>query len=117
MNFKDNKPIYLQIAELITKRIATGEWAEEERIPSVRDLGMELGVNPNTCMRTYDTLTREGIIENQRGIGYFVTKGASDKILNMSRNKFINKTLPEMFSQMKTLNISIEELTEYYNKY
>ena len=76
MNFDNSQPIWLQIYELILSRIASTEWAEDERIPSVRELGATLVVNPNTVMRTYERLTDEGLIYNRRGIGYFVAYGA-----------------------------------------
>ena len=66
----------MQIYELILSRIASSEWAEEERIPSVRELGATLVVNPNTVMRTYERLTEENLIFNRRGIGYFVAEDA-----------------------------------------
>ena len=56
MDFKKQKPIYLQIADTLCERIMAGEWQVDERIPSVRDVAAELGVNPNTVMRTYDHL-------------------------------------------------------------
>lgn len=117
MDFKDNRPIYLQIVALIAERISTSQWKEEERIPSVRDLGMELGVNPNTCMRAYELLTREDVIVNRRGIGYFVCKGGRALVRKMSRREFIHDTLPEIFAQMKSLDISVEELVKLYEKY
>lgn len=116
MDFKDNKPIYLQIAALIAERIASKQWVEGERIPSVRDLGSELGVNPNTCMRAYELLTREGVVANSRGIGYSVCDGGRTRVLEMSRTEFLEQTLPEIFSQMRALGITIEQLTERYNK-
>lgn len=116
MDFKDNRPIYLQIAALIAERIATRQWVESGRIPSVRDLGSELGVNPNTCMRAYELLTREGVVANQRGIGYSVCEGGRARVIEMSRTEFIEQTLPEIFSQMRALGITIEQLTELYNK-
>lgn len=93
MDFKDNKPIYLQIAALIAERIATKQWVEGERIPSVRDLGMELGVNPNTCMRAYEQLTRDDVIVNARGIGYSVCDGGRARVVEMSRTEFMEQNL------------------------
>ena len=69
MEFNQNKPIYLQIADGISEKILSGELKEGDRILSVRELGSELGVNPNTAMRSYEKLTMDGIIYNQRGIG------------------------------------------------
>ena len=76
MELNQNKPIYLQIADGISEKILSGELKEGDRILSVRELGSELGVNPNTAMRSYEKLTMDGILYNQRGIGYFVADGA-----------------------------------------
>ncbi|HAF86725.1 MAG TPA: GntR family transcriptional regulator, partial [Sphaerochaeta sp.] len=75
MQFNNRSPIYLQIAQYIHGLITNSTWVEEERIPSVRDMAMQLEVNPNTVIRAYSMLQDEGILENQRGIGYFVAKG------------------------------------------
>ena len=74
MEFDQHKPIYLQIADAICERILTGQWPEGDRIPSVRECGVSLEVNPNTVARSYDELSSEGIIHNKRGIGYFVRR-------------------------------------------
>ncbi|MDD4292288.1 MAG: GntR family transcriptional regulator, partial [Bacteroidales bacterium] len=76
MEFNEHKPIYLQISDTICDKILGEEWREEERIPSVRELGITLGVNPNTIMRTYDHLQSVEIIYNKRGVGYYITTGA-----------------------------------------
>ena len=85
MEFNQNKPIYLQIADGISEKILSGELREGDRILSVRELGAELGVNPNTAMRSYEKLTADGIIYNQRGIGYFVSVGARAVALDKMR--------------------------------
>ena len=85
MNFDTSQPIWMQIYELILSRIASSEWAEEQRIPSVRELGATLVVNPNTVMRTYERLTDEELIFNRRGIGYFVAEGAKNRAAAIAR--------------------------------
>ena len=80
MQFSEDKPIWRQIYELIATRILSGEWQEAERIVSVRELAAEVGVNPNTVMRSYEKLEGDGIIFNRRGIGFFVSEGAKGHI-------------------------------------
>ena len=81
MEFNQPKGIYQQIAEQVRERIAGGEWAGGDRIPSVREMAVTLGVNPNTVTRSYQSLLENAIIENRRGIGYFVAEEARDKIM------------------------------------
>ena len=78
MEFNSNKSIYLQICDNICEKILSGELQPEARIPSVREYGADIGVNPNTVMRSYEKLTNEGIIFNRRGIGYFISPDAKE---------------------------------------
>ncbi len=117
MKFIDGKPIYLQIVEYISDRIVAAEWAEGERIPSVRDLGALVGVNVNTCVRAYEQLVQRGAIESKRGLGYSVSFGARESILEDRRRRFMQATLPDLFRQMQLLNISAESLVELYDNF
>jgi len=114
MQFNNRSPIYLQIAQYIHDLISSSAWVEEERIPSVRDMAMQLEVNPNTVIRTYSMLQDEGILENQRGIGYFTAKGAKSLVLRKRRDHFIKSELPNLFDSMRTLDISLEEIETYF---
>ena len=67
MEFDSNKPIYIQIADNLCERILSGEFKPGGRIPSVREWGAEIGVNPNTVARSYEILTDRKVIYNQRG--------------------------------------------------
>ena len=82
MTFKENKPIYLQIADRIMDEILQEVYEEEGRILSVREYAGIVEVNANTVVRTYDYLQTQGIIYNKRGLGYFVATGAAQKIQN-----------------------------------
>lgn len=76
MDFRDTKAIYLQIADRICDEVLVGKFAEDGRIPSVREYAAVVEVNANTVMRSFDQLQSQGIIYNKRGIGYFVAAGA-----------------------------------------
>ena len=117
MDFKETQAIYLQIVDLVCENIATGKWKDGERMPSVRDLGMQLEVNPNTVMRAYECLQNQEIIFNKRGVGFFVSEEASSRILEARRMEFIDTGLPEIFRRMKILDISLEVIIREYEKY
>ncbi|WP_300727878.1 GntR family transcriptional regulator [uncultured Bacteroides sp.] len=117
MNFKESKPIYLQIADRIMDEILCQTYREEERIPSVREYAALVEVNANTVVRSYDYLQNQDIIFNKRGIGYFVQASACDKILELKRNTFLKEDLPEMFRQLQLLDIPIEEIQQMYQDY
>ena len=110
MEFNPNKAIYLQIRDAICERILSGELKAEDRIPSVREYGASIGVNPNTVMRTYEKLTSEGVIYNKRGIGYFISEGARDIVLESSRKEFIEQELPGIVRKMELLGLDPKEL-------
>ena len=110
MEFNQNKPIYLQIADGISEKILSGELKEGDRILSVRELGGELGVNPNTAMRSYEKLTMDGIIYNQRGIGYFVAEGAKSIALEKMRTDFIENEVPLIKRKMELLQLKASDL-------
>lgn len=108
MNFDTDKPIYLQIVDAICDRILSGEWKGDDRIPSIREYGAEIGVNPNTMMRSYEKLTDDGIIYNKRGIGYFVAPEAREIVLNTQRKDFLEKDVPAIKARMRLLGITSE---------
>lgn len=112
MDFKKQKPIYLQIADRLMERILGGELVEDDRMPSVRDVAAELGVNPNTVMRTFDFLQGQDIIYNRRGVGYFVAADARGKILAAHRREFLEEELPLIRARMQMLGIDARTLFE-----
>lgn len=115
MEFSQPKGIYLQIADRMRDRILQGEWQPGERIPSIRELAVDIGVNPNTVTKSYQSLMERDIIENQRGLGYFVSAGARDKILADLKEEFVRDELPRVFKTMRLLEMEIDELAEHYN--
>ncbi|MCK9626408.1 MAG: GntR family transcriptional regulator [Bacteroidales bacterium] len=114
MEFNEHKAIYLQIADRLSEKILNEEWVSEDRIPSVREMGVEMGVNPNTIMRTYDYLQTLEIIYNKRGIGYFVSQNAKNVIFKIQRECFFNEDLPIIFKKMKLLSITEEEFHKHF---
>ena len=116
MEFNAHKPIYLQICDQLYGQILSGDLKADDRLLSVRDLGIELGVNPNTIMRSYETMQAAGIIYNKRGIGYFVAENAKELVLNEMKNEFINNELPQVIKKMKLLGITSEEFLKFANQ-
>ena len=110
MEFSEHKPIYLQTAEMMQEKIMCHIWEENSRIPSVRELGATLGVNPNTIVRTYQLLEAEEIIYNKRGLGYFVKEGARERIKAAKRREFIENELPQFKAKAELLGITKEEI-------
>lgn len=108
MQFDSNRPIYLQILDSICEQILDGKLEPDGRILSVREYGAQLGVNPNTIMRSYERLTNDGIIYNKRGLGYFIAPDARDKVLDIKRKEFMENVFPKIRHQMQLLGIGPE---------
>ena len=112
MTFSNDKPIYLQMVDRLCDEILSGVYQDDDRIPSVREYAVLLEVNTNTAVKAYEQLAREEIIYNKRGLGYFVTPGAKKQILKARKREFMKERLPELFRQMRLLDIGFEEIRE-----
>ena len=110
MEYSEHKPIYLQNVDLMQEKIMRGDWREEERIPSVREMGAMVGVNPNTIVRSYQLLEAQEVIYNKRGLGYFVKEGAVARIKENVKSEFIANELPQFKAKLEMLGITKEEL-------
>ncbi len=117
MEFRESQAIYLQIADFVCERILLKEWKPAERIPSVRELAVQLEVNPNTVMRTYEFLQQHDIIYNERGVGFFVATNAIKHAVTYRKDEFLNKDLSHIFRNMYLLNIYPEDLQSRFEKY
>ena len=114
MKFNDNLPIYVQIMNLIKKRIIIGELKEGEKLASVRELSTELKVNPNTIQRSYQELEREDLVFTQRGMGTFVTE--DKEIIHGLKNNMAATIVGEFLSNMKSLGFSQQEIINLINE-
>src|SRR5476651_334897 len=110
MEFRNNEAIYLQIAAYVSEKILRGIWLPDEKIPSVRDLAIELEVNPNTVMRTYEFLQSRDVIYNRRGIGFFVAADGIKTVKAYRKERFLQQDLPELFRNIYLLDVSLDEL-------
>ena len=117
MNFKDNKAIYLQIADRIGDQSLSGVLTPEGKVPSVRELAAEIEVNANTVARTYDHLQQNGVIYTKRGLGYFVCPEAKDKIVASRRDQLMQGEMDYFLGQLKAVGISPTELQGIYQDY
>jgi GntR family transcriptional regulator len=112
MEFESSHSIYQQVADHVVEKILREVWKEEERIPSVRELAVELEVNPNTVNKAYAQLQDQDLIYIQRGIGYFVSPNAVSSARQIKRKEFVKNDLPSLFKTMDLLGITMEELKE-----
>ena len=117
MEFSEPKGIYLQIADQIRERVLDGDWRAGERIPSIRELAVELGVNPNTVTKSYQRLMDRGIISSRRGLGYFVSDDAREQALQEMKAEFLRDEVPKIVRTMQLLGIGLDELAARLGPY
>lgn len=116
MKFQESQPIFMQIVDYLKEEILQDNLKVDEQVPSVRELAVRLGVNPNTAMRAFERLTTAELIYMQRGKGYFVMQGAKKKILNERKKKLLNETLPSLVAEVKLLGIEKEEILKLFSE-
>lgn len=113
MEFSDNKPIYRQIVDYAFNCIIDGQWPPGERIPSVREMSAEMGVNTRTVLKAMEELQDLAVIEPKRGMGFILVADAAEKVSGARRREFFEVTVPQIRSEMSRLGIDPAELMEY----
>ena len=108
--FKDGIPIYSQIVEQMKLHIASGAYKMGDKLPSVRDLAIEAGVNPNTMQRAFAELERDGLLHSERTRGRFITE--EENVLGNMKKELGRNFIREMFENMKKLGMSNDEILE-----
>jgi GntR family transcriptional regulator len=96
--YEVSKPIYMQIAEKIFRRIIRQEIKPGDKLPSVREMAIQAGVNPNTIQRTYMEMERMGIVETRRGQGTFVVERQEivDELMQTMQKEIIGQFVKNM---------------------
>jgi len=109
-HFSNSAPIYAQLIEQIKMAIVSGEFPAGQRLPSVRELAAETGVNPNTMQRALAELERDGLVHSQRTAGRFVTE--DDAAIRAAKRALARRHLESFLSAMAGLGYEKEELTD-----
>ncbi|MBQ7371245.1 MAG: GntR family transcriptional regulator [Blautia sp.] len=113
--FKEGAPIYQQIVQTMKIRIANGTYPPGSKIPAVRDLAVEAGVNPNTMQRALAELERENLVKSERTSGRFVTQDENE--LRILREALGHDFIREMFANMTQLGMTPEEVVQAVTKW
>ncbi len=109
-DWREDVPIYRQIKDRVIAAILEGSIKEGEAIPSVRNVAVDLQVNPLTVSKAYQELADEGIVERRRGLGMFVPEGLRARLGNSERDTFLKIEWPQMVERIKRLGIDPAEL-------
>ena len=117
MRFNSDKPIFIQIANLLSQDVISGKIKPQSRFPSARDLAVSFEVNPNTAARALQSLADAGIAVCERGTGYFISADAMEKVRAERKSRFFAEELPAVMTSMKSLGISLEEIEKAWRLY
>lgn len=110
IDFNNTQTIYMQIVDWVFEQILTAAWKPGDKAKSVRELAVMFEVNPNTVMRSYDYLQNNEIFLNKRGIGFFVTEDAVEKIKFLRKREFMEEEVPVFIKNVKLLDIDVNEI-------
>ncbi|WP_338750340.1 GntR family transcriptional regulator [Bacillus sp. FJAT-52991] len=113
--FKTSKPIYSQIADRIIQQFVRGEIQAGEKLPSVREMAIQSGVNPNTIQRTYGELERMGVVESKRGQGTFMTEQTEMK--RKLRVNIQQEMIQQFIQNMRGIGVKDSEITEAIDQF
>lgn len=108
--FSSDRPVYLQIAERITKSVLSAEFRPGEQLPTVRQLAMYAAVNPNTVQRAYQELENDGIIIVKGTLGRFVTDDT--EIIERNRKKLAKYLVTEFCNNFGELSLPLSQAIE-----
>ncbi len=101
-------PIYSQLVEQIKLGIVSGEWIPGQRVPAVRELAVDAGVNPNTMQRALQELERQGLLFSQRTSGRFVTEDT--EMIEDAKRTLANRHITAFIRQMQALGYTRQEI-------
>lgn len=110
--WKVDQPIFRQLAAKVSDQILQGVWLEQQALPSVRAVAVDLKINHLTVMKSYQLLVDEDFVEKKRGQGMYVAKGALQKLKASAHKSFINTQIPAIAETLGIIDMSVEELVK-----
>jgi GntR family transcriptional regulator len=108
---KSGVPFYRQIIEQVKFAIAQGDLQTGDRLPTIRQLSVDLSINPNTVIRAYRELEIEGMLDTQQGSGTFVSKCRPD-VDRLERQRMLDQILTEMLARASSYGFTLDEVLD-----
>ncbi len=109
-SLKEERPIFIQVAEMLEDAILSGAYGEEEQVPSITEISVAYRMNPATALKGVNLLVDAGLLYKKRGMGMFVSQGARDILLNRRRERFYRDFVLPAVREGRRLGIRPEEL-------
>ncbi|MFR7835654.1 MAG: GntR family transcriptional regulator [Ezakiella sp.] len=110
MNFNEDRPIFLQLAEIFIQELVSGEIKKSDKLPSVREIAKTYKVNPNTVTRSIDELVGTGLFEVKRGMGTYVID--DEAMIREKRRSYIKKRVENTLEEFQNLGIDKNEFVK-----
>lgn len=110
IGWNDNAPIYRQLKDKVIGMMLDGDLKAGDPLPSVRQVAAEYQLNPITVSKAYQELVDDNLVEKRRGIGMYVTEGASEKLLASERERFLREEWPAMLERIRRLGLDVDQL-------
>ena len=115
MVFQSSTPIYLQLIDMLKLQIVSGKLKSGDKLPSVRDLALEYGVNPNTMQKALSQLEWEKLVYTVRTTGRYVTEDR--ELIQQLRRKLAEMRIGELLAELRKLGYSKEEIRQLLDSY
>lgn len=115
MEYIDNIPIYLQIKDILSRKIISKEYELGSQLPSVRQLAVQFSANSNTVQKALKEMTDENVITPQRGKGNYVTEDV--EIVADLKEQIVNEMFDATYEKLHSLNMDDQEITTSFNYY
>ncbi len=112
MEFNNDTPIFMQIADQIEDAILAGLFPEETQIPSTTEISVNYKLNPATALKGMNLLVDQGIIYKKRGLGMFVAEGAAARLKEKRKSQYFDNYVKRSIDEAKRLKITQNELIE-----
>ncbi|WP_373164173.1 GntR family transcriptional regulator [Agathobaculum sp. Marseille-P7918] len=111
---RGDRPIYQQLVEILTEQIVSGQLAAGDKVPAVRELAAQAGVNPNTMQRALADMEREGLMHTNRTSGRYVTE--DKEMIQKIREQIARDRIAEFLAGMSQLGFSEQEVYRLLEK-
>ena len=108
-------PIYEQIKKEIKSKISLGIFKANEPLPSIRELAIQLIINPNTVARAYRELEQEGFIYTRKGKGCYVSDNSAS-LIKQERTKILDQVFDKAIEEAKKFNLDSEEIWRFFER-
>ena len=117
ITWNDSTPIYRQLRDRVVAMILDGVLKQGDPLPSVRQVAAEYQLNPITVSRAYQELADDQLVEKRRGLGMYVTEGATTRLKTSERDRFLTEEWPLVLERIQRLGLDLQELLDPKGKW